>query len=202
MRGRRTEEAILENINHVLSIALGARDHDTQKHSERVIGLSRALGIQISLTENELEVLALGARLHDIGKIGIPDHILGKPATFNPDEWECMKQHSEIGERIVQAIDSAYAPEVARIVRHHHEHFDGSGYPDGLHGTAIPLLARIVSLADCYDAMAMPRHYHPINNHRAVMEILTAEAGIKHDPDLLHAFRKVIDNPENHEALN
>ena len=202
MRTPHGEEAILENINHVLSVALGARDHDTQKHSERVIGLSRALGIQIGLTEKELAVLALGARLHDIGKIGIPDHILGKPATFNPEEWACMKQHSEIGERIVKAIDSDHAPEVARIVRHHHEHFDGSGYPDGLQGTSIPLLARIVSLADCYDAMAMPRQYHPINNHRAVMEILTAEAGIKHDPDLLHAFRKVIESPENREALN
>ncbi len=201
MRTPHGEEAILENINHVLSVALGARDQDTQKHSERVIGLSRALGIQIGLTERELTVLTLGARLHDIGKIGIPDHILGKPATFNQDEWECMKQHSAIGERIVKAIDSDHSPEVARIVRHHHEHFDGSGYPDGLHGTSIPLLARIVSLADCYDAMAMPRQYHPINNHRAVMEILGAEAGIKHDPDLLHAFRAVIEQPENRQVL-
>lgn len=182
-------------------MALGERDRDTLKHSERVIGLSRALGIHIELTERELAILALGARLHDIGKIGIPDRVLGKPASFEADEWECMKQHSAIGERIVKAIDSIHAQEVACVVRHHHEHFDGSGYPDGLCGTDIPLLARIVSLADCYDAMAMPRLYHPMNNHRAVMEILTAEAGIKHDPDLLHAFRTVIEQPENRQAL-
>lgn len=187
----------IEQIDHSLSVALGERDPGTQKHSERVIHLSVALGKHISLTEQELTRLRMGARLHDIGKIGIPDRVLGKPASFEADEWECMKQHPLIGERIVKAIGGDHAEAVADVVRHHHEHFDGSGYPDGLQGTDIPLLSRIITLADSYDAMAEPRPYHTARSHQMVMDILSSESGIKHDPDLLHAFSTLIEKPEN-----
>ncbi len=183
----------MHNIARSLTVALGERDHHTRRHSERVVTLAIELGRHIDLSERELELLSLGAQFHDLGKIGIPDQILLKPAAFEKTEWECMKQHAVIGERIILAIGDDKSPEVARIVRHHHENFDGSGYPDGLRGEAIPLFARIVSLADNYDAMAVSRPYHKARRHQTVMDMLSSEAGSKHDPDLLHAFRTVIE---------
>lgn len=186
----------MHNIAHSLTIALGERDHHTRCHSDRVVQLSVELGRHIDLDGRELELLSLGAQFHDLGKIGIPDQILRKPAAFEAQEWECMKQHAVIGERIILAIGDDKSPDVARIVRHHHEHFDGSGYPDGLRGTDIPLFARIVSLADSYDAMAVSRPYHRARSHQEVMDILSSEAGKKHDPDLLYAFSTVIEKSD------
>jgi len=186
----------MENIVRTLTVALGERDPHTRQHSERVVQLADALGTHIDLTEHELEILALGARFHDIGKIGIPDRVLGKPAPFEEDDWACMKQHPLIGERIVLAIGASRSPDVALSVRHHHENFDGSGYPDGLKGTEIPLFSRIISLVDNYDAMAEQRPYHKARGHQAVMDIMTREAGVKHDPDLLHAFYTVIEKSD------
>ncbi len=183
----------MDHIAQSLTVALGERDNNTRLHSDRVVRLSLELGSHISLNERELDVLAQGAQFHDIGKIGIPDKVLGKPAAFEEVEWACMKQHPLIGERIVLAIGTEQAPEIARVVRHHHENFDGSGYPDKLAGSDIPLYARIISLADSYDAMAVARPYHQARPHRAVMDILFSERGIKHDPDLLHAFCAVIE---------
>ncbi|KAB2926718.1 MAG: HD domain-containing protein [Dechloromonas sp.] len=183
----------MHNIARTLTVALGERDHHTRQHSERVVGLALELGRHIELSACELDLLALGAQFHDLGKIGIPDQILRKPAPFEEDEWACMKQHATIGERIILAIADDRSPEVARIVRHHHERFDGAGYPDGLSGTSIPLLARIVSLTDSYDAMAVSRPYQRARQHMAVMDILNSEAGSKHDPDLVHAFCSVIE---------
>jgi HD-GYP domain-containing protein (c-di-GMP phosphodiesterase class II) len=190
------QEVPMRNIARSLSVALGERDHHTRKHSERVVNLSLELGRHIELSSRELELLALGAEFHDLGKIGIPDKILRKPAAFEDTEWECMKQHAEIGERIILAIADEKSPDVARIVRHHHEHFDGTGYPDRLSGTTIPLYSRIISLTDSYDAMAVTRPYHQGRRHQTVMDILVSETGIKHDPDLLHAFCTVIEKSE------
>lgn len=183
----------MENIARSLTVALGERDNNTRLHSDRVVRLSTELGCHLGLSDSELEVLALGAQFHDIGKIGIPDSILSKPSAFEATEWACMKQHPLIGERIVLAIGAERSPDVAQIVRHHHEYFDGSGYPDGLKGSAIPLYSRIISLADSYDAMAIARPYHKARQHQAVMDILVSEGGIKHDPDLLNAFCVVIE---------
>ncbi len=195
-------EVPLKNIARPLSVALGERDHHTRQHSERVVDLALALGRHIELSSRELELLALGAEFHDLGKIGIPDQILRKPAAFEDTEWACMKQHAEIGERIILAIADDKSPEVARIVRHHHEHFDGTGYPDRLSGTAIPLYSRIISLTDSYDAMAVTRPYHQGRGHQTVMDILVSETGIKHDPDLLHAFCAVIEKSERRAGDN
>lgn len=186
----------MQNFARPLTVALGERDHHTRQHSERVVALSVELGRHLRLAGDELDLLSLGAQFHDLGKIGIPDQILRKPAAFEAAEWECMKQHATIGERIILAIGDERSPDVAQIVRHHHERFDGSGYPDGLSGNAIPLLARIVALADSYDAMAVTRPYHQARSHLAVMDILSSEAGSKHDPDLLHAFCTVIEKSD------
>lgn len=190
------ESVTMENIARSLTVALGERDHHTRLHSERVVRLAVELGCHIELSEDELTVLSLGAQFHDIGKIGIPDRVLGKPTAFEAIEWECMKQHPVIGERIILAIGANRSNEVASVVRHHHENFDGSGYPDGRKGTDIPLFSRIISLTDNYDAMAASRPYHKSRPHQAVMEIMTGEGGVKHDPDLLHAFCAIIEKSE------
>lgn len=186
----------LQDIARTLSVALGQRDEHTSLHSDRVVLLSAELGQHIGLSDHELELLSLAARFHDLGKIGIPDKILLKPAAFEQDEWACMKQHAVIGERIILAIEGEMTPTVARSVRHHHEHFDGSGYPDKLLGSAIPLYSRIISVTDSYDAMIASRPYHRARLHQEVMDILSSECGIKHDPDLLHAFKAVIEQSE------
>lgn len=186
----------LQGIARTLSIALGHRDEHTSLHSNRVVRLSAELGRHIGLSETELELLALAAQFHDLGKIGIPDKILLKPAAFEQDEWACMKQHAIIGERIILAIEGEMTPIVAKAVRHHHEHFNGSGYPDKLLGTEIPLYSRIISVTDSYDAMVASRPYHRARLHQEVMDILTSESGSKHDPDLFHAFTAVIEQSE------
>jgi len=176
-----------------LCIALAERDPETRSHSDRVAGLALELGRHIALRDDELDLLALGACLHDIGKIGIPDRVLLKPGRFEPAERETMRQHTLIGERIVRAVDDERASELAALVRHHHENFDGSGYPDGLRGTGIPLPARVLALADNYDALATSRPYHPGRPHREIIDILAGPDAEKFDPDLLHAFQHVIE---------
>lgn len=186
----------MDNIARSLAVALGERDSNTLLHSDRVVRLAIEIGSHLNLSERELEVLAMGAQFHDIGKIGIPDNVLSKPAAFEPSEWAIMKQHPLIGERIVRAIGDKYSPDVAQVVRHHHENFNGSGYPDGLAGEDIPLCSRIIALADNYDAMAVSRPYHKARTHQEVMTILHDDAGTKHDPELLQAFCVVIENSE------
>ena len=183
----------LASMSRALSVALGERDLRTLGHSERVVKLSTELAIHLEFTEREVNQLILGAEFHDLGKIGIPDHVLHKPAAFDQNEWDCMKLHPIIGERIIRAIGCEQSAEIALIVRHHHEHFDGSGYPDKLVGTDIPVFARIISLADCYDAVSEPRPYHKARQHTDIMDLLESESGSKHDPDLLHAFSAMIE---------
>ncbi|MGE5470848.1 MAG: HD-GYP domain-containing protein [Bacteroidota bacterium] len=183
----------LHHMAQSLTVALGERDFNTRAHSERVVGLSAELAVRLGLEQQELDVLALVAQFHDIGKIGIPDRVLYKSTRFEDDDWECMKQHPLIGERIIAAIGNPVSGAVARLVRHHHEHFDGSGYPEGLRGTDIPIISRIISLTDSYDAIATPRPYHQPRRHHAILDILESEAGSKHDPDLMNAFSAVIE---------
>lgn len=183
----------LQGLTKSLVVALGERDRHTRLHSERVVGLSLEVGRHCGLSAHELGFLSLAAEFHDLGKIGIPDRVLQKPAAFDDEEWAQMRQHPLIGERILLAIGMGESAEVARLVRHHHEHYDGRGYPDRLVGEAIPIQCRIISLADSYDAIAVSRPYHPPRGHRDIMGILDGEAGSKHDPVLFQAFCTVID---------
>ncbi|WP_051229461.1 HD-GYP domain-containing protein [Paludibacterium yongneupense] len=179
-----------------LSLALSLRDRLTQLHSERVLGLSALIGRRCALEPAAMAVLRLAACFHDIGKIGVPDHILLKPARFDPEEWDVMKGHAEMGQRIIAETGLAGADEAARVIRHHHEHYDGSGYPDGLAGEAIPFCSRIISIADSYDAMAESRPYHPLRSHSQIMDILQQESGGKHDPDLMRLFCQLIESSD------
>jgi HD-GYP domain-containing protein (c-di-GMP phosphodiesterase class II) len=184
----------LYRYTRALSTALGFRDLMTRLHSERVYALSMAIGVRYGLDTVKLGALRMSSSFHDIGKIGTPDKVLLKPGRLDADEWEVMKQHSEIGEKILHATEIEGSELAALAIRHHHEHYDGGGYPDGLAGEEIPVCSRIISIADSYDAMAVTRSYHQARKHSEVMKILREENGQKHDPQLMSIFMEVIDS--------
>lgn len=182
----------LQKYTKALAVALDYRDPMTRLHSERVVALAEALGKRCDLSSIELKILKCAASFHDIGKIGVPDNILMKTSKLDEAEWQQMKQHSEIGERILLATEIEGVDQVAKIIRHHHEHYDGSGYPDGLAGEDIPILSRILSITDNYDAIAMKRSYHQQHDHAQVMQTMHAEVGSKHDSYLMKKFSELI----------
>ena len=155
--------------------------------------LAGELGRACGVSNGDLDLLHLGALFHDVGKIGIPDSVLLKPSALNRDEWIVMKSHAERGERIIRSTALDLADELAPIIRHHHEGFAGSGYPDGLKGEQIPLLSRILLVADSYDAMGTSRPYHQARTHREVMAVLESENGDKIDPEVFLKFSRLID---------
>ncbi|HXK34097.1 MAG TPA: HD-GYP domain-containing protein, partial [Dehalococcoidia bacterium] len=165
-RGR--DRDVLELVD-----AIEAKDVATLGHVSRVSSYALAIGKRLSLAPQDLRELVLAAQMHDVGKIGVPDALLAKPAALTADEYEIIKQHARRGFEIAERVD-ALRP-VARIVRAHHERLDGSGYPDGLRGEEIPLLARIVAVADTYDAMTSSRPYRAAVAHDAACaELLRA----------------------------
>jgi diguanylate cyclase (GGDEF)-like protein/putative nucleotidyltransferase with HDIG domain len=174
-----------------LAEALLERDRYTGEHSERVAELSFQVARSLGLDEREAERVRAAALLHDIGKVGIPDQILHKPGPLDPREWEIMRQHPAIGERILRAIPGMGA--VARIVRHEHERWDGTGYPDRLAGEAIPVGARIILACDAYHAMTSDRPYRTAMQHDQAMAQLSAGAGTQFDPDVVRVLRRKID---------
>lgn len=177
-----------------LVTALCVRDLYTRDHCDRVCKLAMSMGRAISLEAHSFESLCIASQLHDIGKIGVRDDVLLKPGRLTEDEWEEMKEHSVHGERIIKDTFLSNGAEVAGIVRHHHEAFDGSGYPDGLAGNSIPQNCRILLIIDAYDAMTTGRPYRKARTHREAMNILTGEAGTKLDPDLFSVFSRIIEN--------
>ncbi len=173
-----------------LSAALDARDRETKGHSHRVTAyallLADALDIRDSATRQAIE---WGALLHDVGKIGIPDAILHKPGRLTPDEWQIMRRHPEIGYEILQNIP--YLQPAFPIVRHHHERWDGKGYPAGLVGSEIPLPARIFALADTLDAITTDRPYRPAQSFAAAFAEISAHRATQFDPALADVFMTI-----------
>lgn len=186
----------LYKYTKALSVALGYRDPLTRLHSERVLGLAEEIGTKCGLSRDELGILKISASFHDIGKIGIPDPVLRKPARFDEAEWEVMKRHSDMGAQIMAATELDGAQQAALVIRHHHENYDGTGYPDGLAGEEISICSRIVAIADSYDAMAVTRSYHRARTHAEIMTILHQETGGKHDPALMRVFCEVIETSQ------
>lgn len=148
-----------EQLMITLAMTIEARDSYTEGHCHRLAKYGRQLGVALGLAEPDLRTLDYGGYLHDLGKIGIPDAILLKEGPLSPAEYEVMKTHTTIGERLCAGLRSLAA--VQPILRNHHERVDGSGYPDGLRGSQIPLLAEIIGLVDVYDALASRRPYRP-----------------------------------------
>jgi len=173
-----------------LAVALDARDPYTAGHSERVSTVSLAIGRCMSLNEAELEVLRLGALLHDIGKIGIGDQVLMKPGPLTDDEYETIKQHPVLGARILRSVPFL-EPHIP-IVELHHERPDGKGYPHGLRGTEIPLVASIVHVADAFDAMTSARAYRPGRAASEGLRELWRCAGTQFDAEVVHALAKAL----------
>jgi HD-GYP domain-containing protein (c-di-GMP phosphodiesterase class II) len=170
-----------------LCAALNARDEYTFLHSSRVSALAMELARQIGLSQSELDVLGFSAVLHDVGKVGIPDCVLLKPGQLSDDERAVMNTHSAIGQNIVLATGFDELAPSGEVIRHHHERYDGAGYPDGLAGEDIPILARILALSDSYDAMATRRIYSQARPHAEIVAILEREHG-HHDPYLRTLF--------------
>ncbi|MCG6905404.1 MAG: response regulator [Desulfobacteraceae bacterium] len=185
-------ENIYENLFSTLFAfvkAIEARDQYTQQHSNRVTGIAIAIGKQLGCTTEEIGILNLAGQLHDIGKIGIPDDILLKPGRLTPEEFETIKGHSLIGASIVGQL--GLWDREQQIIRSHHERFDGTGYPDGLAGEEIPLLARILSIADVYDAMASDRTYRRRMAESRILEIIQEGAGSQFDPTIVSVFMQL-----------
>lgn len=169
-----------------LANAVEAKDPTTERHCQRLANLAARLGAQAGLGGLELEAVAYGALLHDVGKIGVPESILTKPSPLDAMEWDLMRRHPEIGERICEPL--AAAGTFTPIVRHHHERWDGRGYPDGLRGEAIPLGARIVGLVDAFDAMTHDRPYRRAMPTALAVNELWREAGGQFDRALVPIF--------------
>jgi putative nucleotidyltransferase with HDIG domain len=188
------EQALLDTIT-ALAHAIEAKDNYTINHCEKITGRAVALAEAMALSRQEIENIRLGSILHDVGKIGIPDAILNKPAKLTEDEYEVIKQHASIGARIVQSVGALKG--VVPIVRHHQEKYDGSGYPDGLAGDQIPLGARIIGVVDTYGAMTEDRVYRRAPGHEAAIAELKRWSGRQFDPVVVDAFVRLLqEQPE------
>ena len=184
----RLEES--ETILFALAQAVEKRDHTTGGHCQRLASFSVAFGMRLGLSQVQLLALHRGGFLHDIGKIAIPDSILFKPGKLTPEEWTVMKTHSIRGEEVCKPLRSL--AHVLPIVRNHHERWDGGGYPDGLRGAKIPLLARVLQLTDVYDALTTVRPYKPAYTSQAALETMVAEANMGwRDPELTSLFTQL-----------
>lgn len=193
-----------EGVLKALNYALDYRDHETWGHSARVVGYAVALGRQVGLNSKELTWLAWGSFLHDIGKIGIPDAILFKNSTLNREEWEKVKRHPLVGHEIINQID--FLQSTAEIILHHHEHYDGNGYPHALRGEEIPLPARVFAVADALDAMTSNRPYRPARLLDEALEEIKSRAGKQFCPCVVEALfslgRERLEEIQNQVQVN
>ncbi len=185
---------VLNAVTEALTNALRHKDPYTQLHSFRVIDLSNKLGKLCHLSPHDLELLRFSASLHDIGKIGIHDPVLIKPGPLNDKEWTEMKAHAEIGAEIVSSLDSEESPKVAEAIRHHHENYLGNGYPYQLKGEDIPYLSRIITIADCFDALTERRPYHKPATKEEALIIMREEMEEKFDPYIFNKFMILMEN--------
>jgi putative nucleotidyltransferase with HDIG domain len=173
-----------------LANALEAKDPYTRGHSERVAGLSRRIALALGTAPAVVDTVGQAGLLHDIGKIGVPESILRKPGPLSEAEWETMRTHPVVGAQIVAPFEFFAA--AARVIRHHHERWDGSGYPDGLARETIPLEARIVAVADVFDALTSARPYRDALSRDEARARLTAEAGLTLDETVVAALLGVL----------
>lgn len=196
-RGSHVDELTQLNraVMETLATAIDAQDQSAHFHARRVEELAVGLGERLGLNAEDIEGLRASALLRDIGKLAVPDYILNKPDDLTPAEYAKVKMHSAVGAEILKGINFPYP--VERIVRHHHERFDGKGYPDGLAGEEIPLGSRILAVVDCFVAILCDRPYRPRMAREAAIEMLRRERGTAFDPAVLNVFLEHLDEIES-----
>jgi diguanylate cyclase (GGDEF)-like protein/putative nucleotidyltransferase with HDIG domain len=182
---RALPQSILDTVTS-LAYAIDAKDQYTQGHSQKVSAYAALLAEALGMTETEVEEIRLGAVLHDVGKVGIPEQILNKSGPLNPEEWDTMKTHVTYGGRLLEALEPL--ARIREMVLHHHEFFDGSGYPDALAGAKIPLGARIITIADSYDTITSDRSYKKGRSAEEALAEVERCANTQFDPELVVAF--------------
>lgn len=187
---RAMEKIKLASLDTVyrLSRAAEYRDEDTGAHIQRMSHYSAAIARRMGLDDEAVESILYAAPMHDIGKIGIPDRILLKPGRLDPDEWKIMKQHTTIGARILEGSDAEFIKLAEVIARTHHERWDGSGYPEGLKGSKIPLVGRLTGIADVFDALISKRPYKVALSLEESFDIIKKGRGSHFDPEVMDAF--------------
>ncbi len=176
---------------HLMAELLTASHEYTGRHSRSVVVLSHQVAERLGLSEREVREVELGALLHDIGKLSVPNAIINKPGELTEEEWELMRAHTSEGQRMLSQIGGLLG-EVGRVVRSHHENFDGSGYPDGLAGEEIPIAARVISACDAFNAMTTDRSYKPAMTVSEAIEELERCAGTQFDPRVVEAVVEIV----------
>ncbi len=197
-RGREELHGLYKATVESFALAIDAKDRYTQEHIQRVKLYATDLAREMDLTEAEQKAVEYGALLHDIGKIAIPESILCKPGKLTPEEFETMKTHTIIGARILEPVRFPFP--VAEVVRSHHERYDGTGYPDGLVGEAIPIGARILAVTDVYDALTTDRSYRRAWSHAETILYLQTHMGSHFDPMIVSTFLRVLRREDDRTA--
>lgn len=164
---------------------LDEKDSGTAAHCLRVGTLTRQICLLLRLPPDQVETIYLAGRLHDIGKMGVPAHILKKPARLTEEEWQVMREHPRMGAEMLREMPAVR--QISEIVLHHHENWDGSGYPDGLRGEKIPYASRIITICDSIDAMTSYRSYRPARSAAACRDEIAQCCGTRYDPDMVRA---------------
>src|SRR4029077_19166292 len=187
-------QAVLDTVTS-LAFAIDAKDHYTQGHSQKVSAYAALIAEAMNMSDAEIEEIRLGAVLHDIGKVGIPENILNKSGPLNPEEWETMKSHVTFGAKILEPLTPL--ARIREMVLHHHEFFDGSGYPDAMAGETIPLGARIIAVADAYDTITSDRTYKKARAAAEALVELERCADAQFDAKVVAAFVRTMKSMPN-----
>ncbi len=186
--GKSARNSILLSIEKMLY----EKSCETEEHAARIALISNKVGQALGLDDYEMEELGLLSKLHDMGKIGIPDNILLKPGKLDDREWELMKKHSEKGYELAKSTPELN--NIADLILHHHERWDGGGYPSGLQGDDIPKLSRVLSIIDAYDVITHSRAYKPIQSKQEALQEIEKCAGKQFDPEISRIFIDIMKN--------
>ncbi|MUM76636.1 HD domain-containing protein [Pseudodesulfovibrio sp. F-1] len=180
---------VLHQFAESLGFAIDAKDQTTRRHSDEVARVSQELALELGLSVSQAGIIHVAGHLHDIGKIGVPDAVLGKRGVLTPCEWQAIRRHPQAGADILRPVLSLNNLGVVDMVLHHHERYDGAGYPYGLKGVAIPLGARIIALADSLSAMLQDRPYRKSRSFDRAHDEIIRCSGAQFDPRVVEAFR-------------